>query len=143
MIEQYLEQLAKIPKSVTTNVKVNVNEAVSITALNDKLSQGKYEATGGAYGGAAATGGIRGNLVTVGERGAELVRMPFGSTVIPHSNLESMAATGNLGGGSARGGSGGGFEIHFSGNTDSAFATAFMNLVRTNKIQIKQKAIVP
>lgn len=103
----------------------------------------KAEATGGAYGGAAATGGIRSNLVMVGERGTELVRMPFGSTVIPHSNLESMAATGNLGASGGGGSAGGGFEISFSGNTDGAFATAFMMLVRTGKIQIKKKAIVP
>lgn len=95
-IEAYLEELAKIPSNVTTNITVDVNQ-VSVKALGDKLSQGKY-ATGGNVG-AAATGGARGNLVEVGEQGRELVRLPYGSTVIPNSNLQSMAASGGGGGG--------------------------------------------
>jgi hypothetical protein len=33
-------------------------------------------------------------------------------------------------------------EVHFGGDTDSAFATAFMRLVRTGAITITQRAVV-
>lgn len=60
---------------------------------------GPRKATGGPIG-AAATGGARGNLVMVGEQGRELVRLPYGSQVIPNGQTESMMAGGS-GGGSA------------------------------------------
>jgi len=40
----------------------------------------------------AAAGGIRSNLVRVGERGDELVRLPVGSRVYPHGSAPSGAA---------------------------------------------------
>ncbi|GAA4226113.1 hypothetical protein GCM10022254_10020 [Actinomadura meridiana] len=40
----------------------------------------------------AAEGGPRGNLVMVGEHGRELVRLPFGSSVIPNGQTENMLA---------------------------------------------------
>lgn len=39
-------------------------------------------------------------------------------------------------------GRGGGTEVHFSGDVDSAFATAFMKLVRTGRIRIAAGAVV-
>ncbi len=39
-----------------------------------------------------ASGGIRGGLAMVGERGRELVKLPHGSTVIPHGTTEGMMA---------------------------------------------------
>jgi len=139
-IEQYIDELLKIPGERSTTIKISLTGGGSSYG-NVKGDTATY-ATGGAYGGAAATGGIRSNLVTVGERGTELVRMPFGSTVIPHSNLESMAATGNLGGGSTHGGSDTGpLEISTVGAED-AVAKLVMYLIRIGKIQIKKKAIV-
>lgn len=59
-------------------------------------------ASGGAVGGGgfatAATGGARGNLVMVGEQGREMVRLPFGSTVMPHGGTEAALAAGGRGG---------------------------------------------
>lgn len=49
----------------------------------------------------AAEGGPRGNLAMVGEHGRELVRLPFGSTVIPNGQTENMMAAAG-GGGVAR-----------------------------------------
>lgn len=46
----------------------------------------------------AAEGGPRGNLAMVGEHGRELVRLPFGSTVIPNGQTEAMMAGGGGGG---------------------------------------------
>lgn len=48
--------------------------------------------------GAAATGGPRGNLVEVGEHGRELVRLPYGSQVIPNGKTEAMLSGGGGGG---------------------------------------------
>lgn len=56
------------------------------------------KATGGVIG--AATGGARGNMVMVGEAGRELVRLPYGSQVIPNGQTERMMSGGG-GGGSA------------------------------------------
>lgn len=53
--------------------------------------------TGGIIG--AAGGGPRSNLVMVGEQGRELVRLPFGSTVIPNGQTEAMMAGAGSGGG--------------------------------------------
>lgn len=47
----------------------------------------------------AASGGARGGLVEVGEEGNELVRLPYGSTVIPHGQSEQMIAGMSGGGG--------------------------------------------
>lgn len=71
-----------------------------------------------AAGGTVASGG----LAVVGERGPELVSLPTGATVHPN--------------GSPAGGSGV-LVVKFAGNTDSAFATAFMRLVREKTIQIE------
>jgi len=61
-------------------------------------------ASGGVVGGLAgigraASGGARGGLVEVGERGRELVRLPFGSSVIPHGQSEAMLSGGGRGSG--------------------------------------------
>lgn len=53
-------------------------------------------ASGGIVG--AAGGGPRSNMVMVGEQGRELVRLPFGSTVIPNGQTESMMSGGSDGG---------------------------------------------
>jgi hypothetical protein len=54
----------------------------------DRATAGRGgKATGGIIG--AATGGARGGLVEVGEHGRELVKLPWGSMVIPHGAAES------------------------------------------------------
>lgn len=53
-------------------------------------------AHGGVVG--AAGGGPRSNLTMVGEQGRELVRLPAGSTVMPHGQTEAMLAGGGGGG---------------------------------------------
>lgn len=135
-IEQYLDQISKIPANKSTNVTVRITDPGVLNKLNDpRLS----EAHGGNIG-AAATGGARGALTLVGEQGPEMVNLPYGSSVMTNSNLNSMMAGGF--GASIGGGSGGVLQIEFAGNTDTAFATFFTQLVRTGKIKIKRQAIV-
>lgn len=47
--------------------------------------------------GAAATGGNRSNLIEVGEHGRELVRLPYGSSVISNPDTERMLSGGGSG----------------------------------------------
>lgn len=54
-------------------------------------------------------------------------------TVNANINASGSSSGGSSGG---SGGGGGGGNVHFSGNVDSAFATAFMRLVREGQIQI-------
>jgi tape measure domain-containing protein len=92
-------------------------------------------ASGGAVSGAAA-GGVRSGLSWVGERGAELLKLPAGSMVYPHGQSERMAAAAGAGGGPIE------ITIRFAGNTDTAFAQAFNKLAKTGAIQIRQTSIV-
>ncbi|MEV0618538.1 hypothetical protein AB0I81_34785 [Nonomuraea sp. NPDC050404] len=85
--------LASIPnKTVTVTVRTvgdtSIYKAGSVTAST--------RAHGGVIG--AAGGGPRSNMTLVGEQGPELVRLPFGSTVIPNGQSERMLAQGGSGG---------------------------------------------
>lgn len=114
---------------------------IQVYASSANLGGGKaLLATGGISGGigAAAGGGPRGSLTWVGEQGPELVRLPVGATV--HSNPDSMRMAAQPAPGDSASAA---IQVSFSGGLDSAFATAFMLLVREGKIQIRQKAIVP
>ena len=158
-IYQYLESLAKIPPDVTTTVHVQTNIDYAYKQVNSLMnyinSQTGFisigtgtghgfgaQATGGptsvSY---AAVGGPRQNLTWINEQGAELVHLPSGATVIPHADVDSMIASGKLGGGGPA--MGGSFELSVAPGSDGAVATMIMTLVRLNKLTIKQKAIVP
>jgi hypothetical protein len=124
-IEQYIDSLLKIPTSETTTITQVYTSKTSGQVEMKGGGGDKAEATGGAYGGAAATGGVRSNLVMVGEHGTELVRMPFGSTVIPASNVQSMAASGAMSGPGGRAT----IELEFSG-ADQEFLTFIRKVIR-------------
>lgn len=86
--------LASIPnKTVTVTVRTvgdtSIYRAGSVTAST--------RARGGIIG--AAGGGPRSAMTLVGEQGPELVKLPFGSTVIPNGQSESMLGQGGGGGG--------------------------------------------
>lgn len=68
--------------------------------------------------------GIEGNLAPIEDASVDMKNAAMG---------DYMAGTAGV----ARGGSGGGASVTFGGNTDTAFASAFMKLVRTGQIQIK------
>jgi hypothetical protein len=83
-----------------------------------------------------ASGGshLMSGLTMIDEQGPELVRLPNGSTVLPAANTSvalKSASTGSMG-----------LTVDFGGNTDGAFATAFMQLVRAGKIQIRQSQVL-
>jgi methyl-accepting chemotaxis protein len=108
----------RIPGSKTTRVKaVGIGEAIRASKnmenavrsvptswttyfrtvnIGDAIRRSKEMAHGGIVG--AAGGGPRSGLVMVGEQGRELVRVPTGSTVLPHGQTESMMAGGGGGG---------------------------------------------
>jgi hypothetical protein len=75
-----------------------------------------------------AVGGTvnKGQTYLVGERGPELLTMPGSGSVTPNHKLASSG-----------GGGGGAVTISFGGQTDGAFAAAFMKLVRTGAIQLQ------
>jgi hypothetical protein len=83
-----------------------------------------------------AFGGVVGGLsAIIGDAGIEATKLPNGSIVMPHANTASMIAAGA----SAQPPAPRAAEVVFSGTTDSAFATAFMRLVRTGQIQLIPK----
>jgi hypothetical protein len=85
------------------------------------------QAHGGVVGGigAAASGGVRGALTLVGEQGPEVVRLPFGSTVVSAPDTQAMLA-----GGAGRGG-GGVLQLEWvGGNAGDAFMTWLRGNIR-------------
>lgn len=79
---------------------------------------------------------IIGSASDLGTSAADALR---GTAVAPGMRAGSggQVAGGQAGAGAAGGGPAQSFELVFAGNTDSAFASAFMNLVRTGKIQLR------
>lgn len=69
-------------------------KTVTITTLHytKEILLAKNKATGGIVG--AAGGGPRSNMTLVGEQGPELVRLPFGSSVIPAGQSRNMMSNG-------------------------------------------------
>lgn len=87
-------------KTVTIAVNTIYNNSASANAA----IANKVRAHGGITGapGRFQTGGlsgVAGELALVGEQGPELVRLPFGSTVVPAGQTRNMLAAGGQGGG--------------------------------------------
>lgn len=80
-----------------------LGDMTGLSSLIGGGSPGHHE-TGGIIG--AATGGARGGLTWVGERGPELVRLPYGSQVSSAGDSRRMAGEGR--------GHGGGSSVHIS-----------------------------
>jgi phage-related protein len=79
-----------------------------------------------------AHGGIGGGLAMVGEQGRELVKLPQGSTVIPHGTTENMLAGSQ--------GSGGGVqrvELVVAPGATGGLADLIMQMVRTGQLQLR------
>ena len=92
-VAQAKAALASI-QNKTVHVTTIYSSVQGQKAALDKAS--KY-AHGGIIG--AAGGGPRSNMTLVGEQGPELVRLPFGSSVIPNGQTENMLSQGGAGGG--------------------------------------------
>lgn len=155
-VQQLADELYKLPTDITTNVNLNTSGAlqqlngllqridsstgtVQVYATSANPAGGRAlgaQAHGGIIGGigAAATGGVHGSWTQINEQGIEAVRLPFGSTVLSHP--DTMRALDQQQGASAAPRE---LALTFSGDADSAFATAFMNLVRIGKIQLVVK----
>jgi uncharacterized protein YukE len=85
-----------------------------------------------------AKGGVAGGLAVVGEQGPELVRLPQGSTVIPHGQskrmAEDMGADGQGSGGPVQ------IELTAGKGANGAVATMIMSLIRSGDLQLRQVA---
>lgn len=105
----------------------------SVDALRDKtisvtvLTRGFGDVGLNAAAHGRAVGGTvnKGQTYLVGERGPEYLTMPASGSVVPNHRMATGA------------GSGGGVTINFGGQTDGAFAAAFMKMVRTGAIQLQ------
>lgn len=84
-----------------------------------------------------AAGGYGSGVTLVGENGPELLNLPPGSRVTPNGSVGGQL---NMMAGAP---SSGAMEVNFTGDTSSAFATAFMRMVREGKIVIRQSQIRP
>ncbi len=116
-IVAYLEQIVKIPPNVSTTVHADVGPALSqvhslvtiIDSLSASVSVGTVAGSGGhggpvayAHGGvvgAAASGGVRGGRILLGEDGPEIADLPYGTTVHSNADSQQMGAGGAPGGG--------------------------------------------
>jgi len=94
-----LAGLVSYARSIPGKVKSTITSGIS--GIMDKLP---HFAHGGVVG--AASGGPRNGLIEINEHGRELVRLPSGSTVLPHANTQTIM-------GGARGGGGGGMTLEF------------------------------
>ena len=129
--KRYVEQLKLLEQELA---KLRYQQIQIDIVENRRRGTGFQErASGGIIG--AAGGGPRGSQTLVGEHGPEIVDLPYGSMV--HSNGDSarMMAQG------AAGPPAGPLEMVFSGDLDTAFASAFMMLVRNGKITIRSQAV--
>jgi hypothetical protein len=92
------------------------------TTFHDQYAHGGITST-------AATGGARGGDVVMNERGAEAVRLPSGSTVMPAGATRALEQRWAEGGGG-----GGGLAISFdtTGIDDRSFLSAFIGMLRFN-----------
>ena len=87
ILMQGAEQAKSLADSVGAAVEaIPSSKTVTINVVTSGAGQAGLR-TGGNVGaagvGRAASGGIRGNMTLVGEEGPELVKLPFGSTVLP------------------------------------------------------------
>lgn len=149
MVDAYIASLNAIPSNkLTTVTTLYVTKTAGGQTYNsaaDAREGFRYgKATGGIIG--AASGGMRGGLVEVGEYGRELVRLPFGSSVVPHGQSEEMRKQWASGGHTSPTGGGGrsdgGISMTFNGSTNDWLAQAVMDGVRKGKITIKSSAVV-
>lgn len=126
LIQKY-EDLAK---PITKTVTVNIRENVSVSNQGVISGGDLRRMVGGAY--ASGTSSARAGWALVGEDGPELVNFGGGEKVLTADNT-SRAMSGM---GTTTGYGAGGRTVTFAGNTDSAFASAFMKLVQTGSISI-------
>jgi phage-related tail protein len=109
-LEDVKARLDAIPKTTTITIMTDAERAIAQARETDREIRALYRNPiyvnvvtnpysydqGHAHGGimGAACGGARGGMTWVGERGPELVRLPYGSTVYPAGQSQQMAGGG-------------------------------------------------
>jgi hypothetical protein len=114
---------------ITRNVNINITAHAHLVQ-SESFSAEKFKPKRRASGGNAATGGVRGNQVLVGEQGPEIVDLPMGSHV--NSNADSRRIAGG-------GKSGGGVHFHFHGpvyGDHNALKRALVNMKRAGDLDL-------
>lgn len=125
-----------IPQSLGHGHVYDLGDYVAQINWGLRYIQGRYGSPAAAEGHERAfnwyrAGGAVGDGVAgLGDGGLELIRVPNGSTVLPASNTADELARMTAQPQALA------VEFRFTGNTDSAMASAFMNLLRTGQIQI-------
>jgi len=97
-------QLESDLRSVQDEINSLSGKTVTVTTRLVTVNGDQYAHGGYAHGGiiGAAGGGPRSGFTWVGEQGPELVRLPYGSSVIPAGQSAAMAGAAAAGGGAAR-----------------------------------------
>jgi hypothetical protein len=111
-VRELTQAVINVPEIAETEFKFpgllqGIRDVQALARLTGSLASaanvraGADYTSGRAHGGitGAASGGARGGMTWVGEQGPELVRLPYGSTVIPNGTSEAMAAAADGGGG--------------------------------------------
>lgn len=88
-------QVTVTARAVVNGTTITSYSSGVVSYRNSGGSRVQAKATGGVVG--AATGGIQGNLVEVGEHGRELVRLPVGSQAYSNPDTERMLSGGSGG----------------------------------------------
>lgn len=121
------------PRSVSVNV--NYRTGVTPAAFAHGGTVGMPTAADGLP--HRANGGPSGGPTVVHERGAELIDAAPGTRVNSHADSDRMLTRAAKAGAAMAGGmGGGGLEVRFTGNVDSAFATLFQQMIRKRQIQL-------
>lgn len=149
-----------LPANIMTNIDANTTPAMNAannlvrtingmravvtvdaqgnTASVKPINGGRpYNAHGGVIGSAATGKVLPGNLTVVGEQGAELIDVPAGSSVIPHSGVGDALRQ-------AGAGQGNGIqklELIVGPGADQAVAKMINQLMREGQIQIRSQYI--
>lgn len=108
-------------KTADPKIQSEAMLAYEIARYHGPIGAAQHEREVNWYG----AGGPAGGLIGVGEHGPELVRVPGGSSVIPHANTALAAQSGPV---EVK------VTIDFGTNSDGAFAAAFKQMVRTGQI---------
>jgi phage-related tail protein len=132
-LDGLISKYEDLAKPLTKHITVVIDQVGSVSKEGVISGGDQRTRTGAAY--ASGTRSAQAGWALVGEQGPELVRMPQGAEVFTADQTSRMLS-GASGGASSASGGGRTITIAFAGNTDTAFATAFMQLIREGLITI-------
>lgn len=102
LIGGLIDGVESMTTSVTGAVADSVAAVLGVVTHTKGHAAPKAHASGGPLTFAASGGILSGLSAIIGERGVEMMRLPDGTTVMPHANTASALAQGGSGGGAQR-----------------------------------------